>query len=337
MRAPGDNHTLLSVRDLAVYFRGDERVSKALEGISYEVKRGETVCLVGESGCGKTVSALTIMGLLPRPPGRVMRGRVRFKGEDLLEKREEEMREVRGKQIAMVFQEPMTSLNPVFTIGDQIREAITVHEDLPEAEIKGRCLGLLRDVGMPSPEERLKDFPHQLSGGQRQRVMIAMALACNPDLIIADEPTTALDVTIQAQILNLFEDLRNTRKMSLLYITHDLSVVANIADRVYVMYAGVIAEQGMMSDIFERSTHPYTMGLLESLPGRDKRGSPLNSIQGTVPDPAFKPGGCPFNPRCPYAVDSCRTEFPDMCDYGGGHLSRCPVLYQRAGKGDRDE
>jgi oligopeptide/dipeptide ABC transporter ATP-binding protein len=337
MKTPGDNNILLSVRDLTVYFRGDERVSKALEGISYDVKRGETVCLVGESGCGKTVSALTILGLLSRPPAQVMGGRILFRGEDLLEKREEEMRYVRGKQIAMVFQEPMTSLNPVFTIGDQIREAITVHEELPEADINRRCLTLLRDVGMPSPVERLKDFPHQLSGGQRQRVMIAMALACNPDLIIADEPTTALDVTIQAQILNLFEDLRNTLGMSLLYITHDLSVVANIADRVYVMYAGVIAEQGMVSDIFERSAHPYTIGLMESLPGRDKRGSPLNSIRGTVPDPAFKPGGCLFNPRCPYAVDSCRTEFPDMCDYGGGHLSRCPVLYERAGKGDRNE
>ena len=244
---------------------------------------------------------------------------------------------MRGKEIAMVFQEPMTSLNPVFSIGYQIREAMAVHENIPEHEIDRRCLDLLAAVGMPSPKERMSAFPHQLSGGQRQRVMIAMALACSPALIIADEPTTALDVTIQAQILNLFEDLRNSRSMSLLYITHDLSVVANIADRVYVMYAGVIAEQGVISDIFDRPAHPYTMGLLESLPSREKRGSPLNSIPGTVPDPAFKPRGCPFHPRCPYAVESCRIRFPEMCDYGDGHLSRCPVLYEGAGKGDGGE
>lgn len=333
MKSSENDNNLLSVQNLKVYFMGDERVSKALEGISYDVKRAETVCLVGESGCGKTVSALTIMGLLPHPPGQVMGGRILFNGKDLLGKREEEMREVRGKEIAMVFQEPMTSLNPVFSIGYQIREAIAVHEVLPEYEINKRCLALLDDVGMPSPKERMSAFPHQMSGGQRQRVMIAMALACGPGLIIADEPTTALDVTIQAQILNLFEDLRNTRSMSLLYITHDLSVVANIADRVYVMYAGVIAEQGVVSDIFDRPAHPYTMGLLESLPSRDKRGNPLTSIQGTVPDPAFKPSGCPFHPRCPYAVDPCRIQFPQMCDYGDDHLSRCPVLYERQGKG----
>ena len=220
-----------------------------MDGVSYEVRKGETVCLVGESGCGKTVSALTIMRILPMPPGRIMGGRILFNGQNLLDLDEEEMQKIRGKRIAMIFQEPMTSLNPVFTIGDQIGEAIVVHEKLDQEELRRRCIQLLRDVGIPSPEERLKDYPHQLSGGQRQRVMIAMALACNPDLVIADEPTTALDVTIQAQILSLFRELKKRREMSLLYITHDLGVVSTIADRIYVMYAGVIAEQG--------NTEPY--------------------------------------------------------------------------------
>jgi oligopeptide/dipeptide ABC transporter ATP-binding protein len=322
---------LLSVQDLTVHFRGDETVARVLEGVSYEVEKGETVCLVGESGCGKTVSALTILGLIPRPPGEVKGGRVMFKGRNLLDLGEEELRGIRGRQIAMVFQEPMTSLNPVFTIGDQIQEAITVHEQVEPHELQRRVVQLLRDVGIPSPEERLKDYPHQLSGGQRQRVMIAMALACNPDLVIADEPTTALDVTIQKQILSLFKVLQKRKNMALLYITHDLNVVASIADRIYVMYAGVVAEQGSRSQIFADPHHPYTMGLLASLPHRSKRGGKLHSIPGTVPDPAFKPAGCPFHPRCPYAVDTCRREFPAMCDYGEGHLSRCPVLYEERG------
>jgi len=324
-----ENNILLTVQDLRVYFHGDERVSRALEGVSYEVKKGETVCLVGESGCGKTVSALTILGLIPQPPGEIKGGKVFFNGQDLLNRQEEELQKIRGNHIAMVFQEPMTSLNPVFTIGDQIQEAITIHEELPEAEVRERCVQLLKDVGIPSPIERIRDYPHQLSGGQRQRVMIAMALACNPDLVIADEPTTALDVTIQAQILNLFEELQKRRSMSLLYITHDLGVVANIADRIYVMYSGIIVEQGMVSDIFHNPGHPYTIGLLASLPSRDKRGSLLKSIPGTVPDPAHKPEGCPFHPRCEHAVDSCRKQSPVMCDYGEGHLSRCPVLFTK--------
>jgi oligopeptide/dipeptide ABC transporter ATP-binding protein len=237
------------------------------------------------------------------------------------------MQKIRGSRIAMVFQEPMTSLNPVFTIGDQIKEAILVHESIGQAELHERCLQLLRDVGIPSPEERIKDYPHQLSGGQRQRVMIAMALGCHPDLVIADEPTTALDVTIQKQILNLFAKLQRKRGMSLLYITHDLNVVSNIADRIYVMYAGVIAEQGERTVIFKDPRHPYTQGLLASLPNRSKRGRTLHSIPGTVPDPAYKPAGCPFHPRCGYAIETCRVEFPELCDYGDGHLSRCPVIY----------
>jgi oligopeptide/dipeptide ABC transporter ATP-binding protein len=321
--------SLLSVQDLKVYFRGDETVARALDGVTYEVHQGETVCLVGESGCGKTVSALTILGLIPKPPGEIAGGEVFFKDRSILGLKEEEMQKIRGKHIAMVFQEPMTSLNPVFTIGDQIMEAILVHEALTERELKERCVRLLRDVGIPSPEERLRDYPHQLSGGQRQRAMIAMALACDPDLVIADEPTTALDVTIQKQILGLFKKLQKDRNMALLYITHDLNVVREIADRIYVMYAGVIVEEGKREAIFETAHHPYTMGLLASLPHRKKRGKTLYSIPGTVPDPAYKPRGCPFHPRCDHAVDTCREEFPEMCDYGDGHLSRCPVLYKQ--------
>ncbi len=323
-----NNKVLLSVQSLKVYFIGDEKVARAVDGVTYEVHEGETVCIVGESGCGKTVSALTVLGLIPQPPGKIMGGEVFFNGQNLLDLTDEQMQNIRGNQIAMVFQEPMTSLNPVFTIGDQIQEAIMIHERLSEKETHNRSVQLLKDVGTPSPEERLSDYPHQLSGGMRQRVMIAMALACNPDLVIADEPTTALDVTIQAQILNLFETLQTSRKMSLLYITHDLSVVANIADRIYVMYAGIFAEQGNTTDIFHNARHPYTMGLLASLPSRSKRGKELHSIPGTVPDPAYKPNGCPFHPRCDYVIDTCKTEFPDMCDYGDGHLARCPVLYK---------
>jgi oligopeptide/dipeptide ABC transporter ATP-binding protein len=320
---------MLSVQDLKVYFVGDRSVARALDGASYEVRTGETVCLVGESGCGKTVSALAILGIVPQPPGKIMGGRILFNNKNLLDLDEEEMQQVRGNGIAMVFQEPMTSLNPVFTIEDQISEAIRVHENTGDTEIRKRCIQLLKDVGIPSPDERLKDYPHQLSGGQRQRVMIAMALACNPDVVIADEPTTALDVTVQAQILRLFQELQQKRRMSLLYITHDLGVVANIADRIYVMYAGIIVEQGSTSHIFQDSRHPYTQGLLASLPSRTKRGGALHSIPGLVPDPADKPLGCPFHPRCSFAVKSCHIQFPEMCDYGEGHVSRCPVLYNK--------
>jgi len=320
---------LLSVKNLKVYFRGDETVARALDGVSYEIRQGETVCLVGESGCGKTVSALTILGLIPRPPGEIAGGEILFKGLNILGLPDEELQEIRGNHIAMVFQEPMTSLNPVFTVGDQIKEAMLVHENLSDKELEQRCIQLLKDVGIPSAEERIKDYPHQLSGGQRQRVMIAMSLACNPDLVIADEPTTALDVTIQKQILKLFKKLQDTRDMAILYITHDLNVVREVADRIYVMYAGIIVEQGERQLIFEAARHPYTMGLLASLPHRTKKGSTLYSIPGTVPDPAYKPDGCPFHPRCEHAIDTCHREFPEMCDYGDGHLSRCPVLYRQ--------
>jgi len=320
---------LLSVQDLAVYFQLDGRLSRAVDGVSFDINKGETVCLVGESGCGKTVSALAVLGLIQQPPGRIMRGRILFNGEDLLDLDDEQMQEIRGNHISMVFQEPMTSLNPVFTIGDQIKEAVLVHERLEQRQLKQRCIQVLKDVGISSPEERLNDYPHQLSGGQRQRAMIAMSLACNPDLVIADEPTTALDVTIQAQILKLFEELQRRRDMSLLYISHDLGVVANIAERIYVMYAGIIVEQGRARDIFRQPCHPYTQALLASLPNPKKRGGVLHSIPGTVPDPAYKPAGCPFHPRCSIAIDACRHHFPDMYDCGSGHMGRCPVLYQK--------
>ena len=323
-----NNKSLISVQDLKVYFRTGHECARAVDGISFEVREKETVCLVGESGCGKTVSALSILGLIPTPPGEIVGGRILFQSKNLLELNEENMQKIRGNRIAMVFQEPLTSLNPVFTIEDQIGEAISIHKNIMAKELRDRCIKLLKDVGIPSPVQRLKDYPHQLSGGQRQRVMIAMALACDPDLIIADEPTTALDVTVQAQILRLFKSIQKTRSMSLLYITHDLGVVANIADRIYVMYSGIITEQGNTAQIFHNARHPYTQGLLASLPDRSKLGKRLYSIPGTVPNPAYKPEGCPFHPRCPHAIPTCGKEYPKMCNYGLGHLARCPVLFK---------
>jgi oligopeptide/dipeptide ABC transporter ATP-binding protein len=322
------NDTLLSVEDLKVYFPAGDRIARAVDGVSFEVRPEETVCIVGESGCGKTVSALSILGLNAAPPAEIAGGRIMFDGQSLLKLDEESMRKIRGNHIAMVFQEPLTSLNPVFTIGTQISESVSIHENIGTEALHQRCVQLLRNVGLPFPEQRLKDYPHQLSGGQRQRVMIAMALACAPRLIIADEPTTALDVTVQAQILQLFKSVQKKHSMSLLYITHDLGVVANIADRVYVMYAGAIVEQGNTAQIFRHACHPYTQGLLASLPSRLKRGKKLYSIPGAVPNPAFKPQGCSFHPRCPYTEPVCREEFPEMCNYGDGHLARCPVLFE---------
>ncbi|RLB16825.1 MAG: ABC transporter ATP-binding protein [Deltaproteobacteria bacterium] len=324
---------LLSVENLAVSFRSGDGVARAVDGVSFEIRKGETVCIVGESGCGKTVSALSILGLVPSPPGEITAGRILFHGENLLDLDEENLRMVRGKKIAMVFQEPLTALNPVFTIGDQIAEAIEIHEPLPRQKVFQRCVELLKDAGIASPEERMKDYPHQLSGGQRQRVMIAMALSCWPELLIADEPTTALDVTIQAQILQLLRSLQKKHATSVLYITHDLAVVSHIATRIYVMYAGMIVEQGTTTQIFKSPKHPYTQGLLASLPSRMKRGERLPSIPGTVPDPSHRPTGCSFHPRCIHAVDSCRNEFPSMCDYGDRHFSRCPVLFEENSMG----
>ena len=323
------NETVLSVQDLQVFFHSDNIVSRAVDGVSYDIGEGETVCLVGESGCGKTVSALAILGLVPQPPGQIMGGKILFRGKNLLDLDDEELQGIRGKEISMIFQEPMTSLNPVFTIGDQIEEAITTHDAVERTEAHRRTIQLLADVGIASPEERMKDYPHNLSGGQRQRVMIAMALACEPDLVIADEPTTALDVTIQDQILHLFRELKEKRRMALLYITHNLAVVAEIADRIHVMYAGMIAEVGNVEQVFRNPSHPYTMGLLASLPSRARKGEALYSIPGAVPDPAFKPHGCPFHPRCPHVQEVCRGKFPEMCDFGDHHFARCPIIYEK--------
>jgi peptide/nickel transport system ATP-binding protein/oligopeptide transport system ATP-binding protein len=327
-----NKNILLSVQDLKVYFHSEDEIARAVDGVSLDVRREETVCLVGESGCGKTVAALSIMGLVPIPPGEIAGGRILFRDVNLLDFDDTEMQKIRGNQIAMIFQEPLTSLNPVFTIGDQIGEAINIHENIPEEEVMRRSQQLLEDVGIDSPSERLSDYPHQLSGGQRQRVMIAMALACDPDLVIADEPTTALDVTVQAQILRLMKKKKKKRSMSVLYITHDLGVVSKVADRVCVMYAGIIAEQGNREDIFSGPMHPYTQALLASLPSREKRGQRLYSIPGTVPHPAYKPRGCPFHPRCPHAIQTCREQYPGMCDYGDGHQARCPVLFEDRAK-----
>ena len=321
------NNILLSVEDLKIHFHGDGPVARAVDGVNFQVHFRETVCIVGESGCGKTVSALAILGLLRQPPARIAAGKILFKGENLLKMDPDQFRSVRGRRIGMVFQEPMSSLNPVFTVGDQITEAILTHLNQSPSQARQNAIALLEDVGINDPEQRLEDYPHQLSGGQRQRVMIAMALACEPELLIADEPTTALDVTVQAQILKLLKELKQQKNMALQYITHDLGVVAAIADQVYVMYAGIVVEQGDTAHIFNSAAHPYTRALLDALPTKAKRGQRLYSIPGNVPHPAYKPSGCPFHPRCHLRQPACQTTFPTMCDYGEGHLARCPVLY----------
>jgi oligopeptide/dipeptide ABC transporter ATP-binding protein len=315
------------VEDLRVAFRGQETRVLALAGVSLTVGRQEVVCVVGESGCGKTLTALSILGILPVPPAVVEDGRIWFEGKNLLDLAEEELQKIRGREISMIFQEPMSSLNPVFTVGHQIEEAIRIHEAVPQEEADRRVVHLLSDVGIPGPAQRMHDYPHQMSGGQRQRVMIAMALACNPKLLIADEPTTALDVTIQAQILRLFRELMDQRGMSLLYITHDMAVVAQLAHRVCVMYAGLMVEEAGARELFREPRHPYTRGLMASLPGRAKRGERLHTIAGSVPDPAHRPPGCPFHPRCPLVKDRCRETFPEMCDFGQGQQARCPVVH----------
>jgi len=330
-RSMNHDRLLLSVDNLKVYFQSNGALARAVDGISFNVREKETVCIVGESGCGKTVSALSILGLIPRPPGEIVDGQIVFSGQNLLALEEKEMQKIRGNHISMVFQEPLTSLNPVLTIGDRVGEAVRTHRNIDREALFQYGVQLLEDVGIPSPKQRMNDYPHQLSGGQRQRVMIAMALACDPDLIIADEPTTALDVTVQAQIIALLRSIQEKRSMSVLYISHDLGVVSAIANRVYVMYAGIIVEQGHTDQIFRTARHPYTQGLLASLPSLSKRGKRLHSIPGSVPNPAYKPTGCPFHPRCSDAILSCREEFPEMCDYSEGHLARCPVLFKSKG------
>ncbi len=314
---------LLDVQDLHVQFDTSRGVVHAVDGISYSVRRGEVVAIVGESGCGKSVSSLAIMGLLSKPAGRVTAGRILFEGRDLLTLSAEEMREIRGRDISMIFQEPMTSLNPVLSIGEQIMEPLFVHLKMDEAKARARALELLQLVGITDGERRLEQYPHQLSGGMRQRVMIAIGLACNPKLIIADEPTTALDVTIQAQILELMKDLSRRLNIALIIITHNLGVVARYADRVNVMYAARIIEQGTADDVFLRPLHPYTIGLMRSVPRLDlPRGVRLETIEGLPPDLRTPPAGCRFAPRCPYRQNACLTEMV-LRDIAPGHASAC--------------
>ncbi|MFQ6019654.1 MAG: ABC transporter ATP-binding protein [Dehalococcoidia bacterium] len=315
---------LLQVKDLRTYFYTEEGVVKAVDGVSYDLEEGEVLGLVGESGCGKTVSALSILRLIPDPPGRIVGGEIRFNGQDLLSLSEEEIRRVRGHEIAMIFQEPMTSLNPVLTIGRQITEALELHLKLDHRAATKRAIELLEMVGIPEAEKRINDYPHQFSGGMRQRVMIAMALCCNPKLLLADEPTTALDVTIQAQILELLTRLTRELGTAVIIITHNLGVVARYADRVSVMYAGKIVESAPAKELYRRPLHPYTLGLLRSVPRLDRaRKGKLEPIEGLPPDLAHMPEGCSFHPRCPFVVERCREESPPLLDVGERHRSAC--------------
>ncbi len=313
---------LLEVRDLAVEFRSPDGTVRAVDGISFAVDPGETLALVGESGSGKSVTALSILRILPEN-ARVASGSILLRGRDLLALREREMRAVRGREIAMVFQEPGAALNPVLTCGAQIEEAIRLHERVSRLESAARTVQLLKMVGIPAPEQRSREYPHQLSGGMRQRVMIAMALACGPALLIADEPTTALDVTVQAQILELLRGLQRALGMAVLLVTHDLGIVAGNADRVAVTYAGRVVESCSVADAFARPLHPYTAGLLASLPALAERGEPLRAIPGQVPDAAHPPLACRFHPRCPVAVERCRVEDPPRETFEGGRSSLC--------------
>jgi|SRR5690625_2248480 len=302
----------LQVNNLAVNFKTDEGIIRAVDGVTFDIKEAETVCIVGESGSGKSVTSLSIMGLLPKESSEIQHGNIIYQGENLLEKTNKEMRHIRGKEISMIFQEPMTSLNPVFTIGNQISENYRHHLKRNRKDAMGLAIESLKKVGLPSPEKRILQYPHQLSGGMRQRVMIAMALACNPRLLIADEPTTALDVTIQAQVLDIMKNLQSELGMSILFITHDLGVVADMADRVVVMYAGCIVEVGEVEDIFEKPLHPYTLGLLSAMPSLNKKGERLQTIEGSLPHPLHKPKGCRFHPRCPMATEICYSQEPKL-------------------------
>ena len=312
---------VLQVKDLELWFVNEFGAKKILNGISFDIFKGETLGIVGESGCGKSVTSLSIMRLLNEPPAR-LRGQINFQGRNLLTLSEKQMQPIRGNRISMIFQEPMTSLNPVFTIGNQLTETFTLHQGLSKREAKQRCIDLLRMVRIPEPEQRFDEYPHQLSGGMRQRVMIAMALACQPELLIADEPTTALDVTIQAQVLELMKELQKEMGTSIAFITHDLGVVSEMCDRVIVLYCGEVVEEALVDDIFADPKHPYTIGLLSTLPkiGNEER---LETIPGVVPPAGKFPVGCVFAPRCKYATEKCHACKPDLVEVGDGHRARC--------------
>jgi peptide/nickel transport system ATP-binding protein len=322
-RRTGVGDVLLDVRNLQTYFHVMDGTVKAVDGVSFSIRRGGRLALVGESGCGKSVTALSIMRLIDTPPGEFAGGQIMFDGVDILTLSDRKVREIRGGEIAMIFQEPMTSLNPVMSVGDQIMEAVLLHQDVNKKGAQEIALTALRDVGVADPKRRLKQYPHELSGGMRQRIMIAMALSCNPQLIIADEPTTALDVTIQRQILELIKALQERTGAALLLITHDLGVVAETVDDVAVMYAGRVVETGTVEEVLLSPRMPYTRGLLESIPSQGKRGTRLSAIKGTVPNPFRLPPGCKFGPRCPYIWDTCEQAEPELISIGHDRTSRC--------------
>jgi oligopeptide transport system ATP-binding protein len=321
--APTDHAPLLEVDNLQVEFRTRDGVAKAVNGVSYSLEEGETLAVLGESGSGKSVTAQAVMGILDSPPGFVTGGAVRFRGQDLLALPEDERRAYRGRSISMIFQDALSSLNPVFSVGWQIGEMFRVHEGLSKKEAKERAVDLMEQVRIPASRQRVGDYPHQFSGGMRQRIMIAMAIALDPDVLIADEPTTALDVTVQAQIMELLADLQRERKMGLILITHDLGVVADVADKISVMYAGRIVEKAQVGEIYARPAHPYTKGLLESIPRVDLKGQDLSAIRGLPPSLTRIPPGCEFNPRCPYAQQVCRDKRPPLYEVVPGRFSAC--------------
>lgn len=314
---------LLEVQDLRTYFYTDDGVVKAVDGVNFSVEAGKTIGIVGESGCGKSVTAMSILRLIPDPPGKIVSGKIMFNGEDLTKVSDEKIRHIRGNDISMIFQEPMTSLNPVFTVGFQIMEALMLHQNLDESEARKKAIEMLKLVGIPRAEKIVDEYPHQLSGGMRQRVMIAMAVSCQPKLLIADEPTTALDVTIQAQILELMNDLKNKLNTSIMLITHDLGVVAEMSDHVVVMYSGKIVEDAPVDELFKNPRHPYTIGLMNSIPSLIEEGKRLESISGSVPNPLYLPKGCYFHPRCKFATDECRKGQPSLREIAPGHKVSC--------------
>ena len=316
---------LLDIENLQTHFYVRGQVAKAVDDVSLEIQAGQTLGLVGESGCGKSVTAHSIIRLIPDPPGKIVSGRILFEGTDLVSIPEDRMRRIRGNQISMIFQEPMTSLNPVFTVGEQVGEVLRLHQGLSRHDARSRVVEIFQMVGIPAPDKRLSDYPHQMSGGMRQRVMIAMALACNPRLMIADEPTTALDVTIQAQILDLMNKLKDETGAAILFITHDLGVIAEMAQRVAVMYAGRVMEYADVDDLFSTPKHPYTVGLLRSIPvlGHKTQEGRLNAISGIVPSLFNLPNGCLFSDRCPDVFNDCRHIEPDMFSVGDNHYARC--------------